>query len=78
MKTAFLTVPALAIVLAGCAANNTGTTTTATEAREAREHRVGSYLPRKKGETAGNAGNVDKQQLENMQRVGAGTIDSSR
>ena len=30
------------------------------------------------GETAGNAGNVDKQQLENMQRVGAGTIDSSR
>ena len=75
-----LIVPAAALLLAGCATSTPGgepaSTTTTASASSVQEERyvpLGTYLPRKRGQTANNSGTVDKTDLENMQNAGKGT-----
>jgi hypothetical protein len=41
--------------------------------REERTTPIGTYLPRKKGQTANNAGTVSEVERENMKNTGVGT-----
>ena len=71
-----LIVPAAALLLAGCASttrNLDGAPNAAAGAQEERYVPLGTYLPRKRGQTANNAGSVDKTDLENMKNGGTGS-----
>lgn len=76
--TSLLSSCAAALLLAACtspAPDGATTTTTATTAsvREERTTPIGTYLPRKKGQTANNAGTVSEVERENMKNSGVGT-----
>ena len=66
-----LIVPAAALLLAGCASTPPNGDATAS-AQEERYVPLGTYLPRKRGQTANNASSVDKTDLENMKNAGTG------
>ncbi|WP_208280560.1 hypothetical protein [Massilia oculi] len=69
-----LIVPAAALLLAGCAsATPRGDAAASASAQEERYVPIGTYLPRKRGQTANNASTVDKTDLENMKNAGNGT-----
>jgi len=72
-----LIVPAAALLLAGCASStptgNTASTASSPDAQEERYVPLGTYLPRKRGQTANNAGTVDETDLRNMKNAGTGT-----
>ena len=76
MKT-ILIVPAAALLLAACASPTGDKNAESASVREETYTPIGTYLPRKKGQTANNAGTVDQTDLENMQRAGAATGASS-
>lgn len=67
-----LIVPAAALLLAGCASTTPGSDATAS-AQEERYVPIGTYLPRKRAQTANNASTVDKTELENMKNTGNGS-----
>ncbi|MEW7849300.1 hypothetical protein AB2N08_11410 [Massilia aurea] len=71
MKT-ILTIPAAALLLAACASSPSGSDNTAS-AREERYTPIGTYLPRKKGQTANNASTVSDVERENLKNGGPGT-----
>ncbi|TXG02161.1 hypothetical protein [Massilia arenae] len=69
-----LIVPAAALLLAGCASTTpSGDAAASASAQEERYVPLGTYLPRKRGQTANNASAVDKTDLENMKNAGTGT-----
>lgn len=69
-----LIVPAAALLLAGCASTTpSGDVAASASAQEERYVPLGTYLPRKRGQTANNASAVDKTDLENMKNAGTGT-----
>ena len=68
-----LILPAVVLLLAGCAASSAGDGATGAGASEERYVPLGTYLPRKKSQLPDNGGTIDKTQLENMQRNGVGT-----
>lgn len=72
-----LIVPAAALLLAGCAssipASGTSSTASTPDAHEERYVPLGTYLPRKRGQTANNASTVDETDLQNMKNAGTGT-----
>lgn len=70
MKTTLM-IPAAALLLAACASTTPDTDKTAS-AREERYTPIGTYLPRKKGQTANNAGTVSQTELENLKNSGNG------
>lgn len=73
MKT-FLMIPAAALLLAGCAASTpTDGAKQSAHVSEERYTPIGTYLPRKKGQTANNSSSVDQRDLENMKSAGAAT-----
>lgn len=68
-------VPAALALLAGCA---TGTAQNGEQpgAREEVERVTGTLIPRKNGNTLpSNVSNLDKTQLENAQKLNAGTLN---
>lgn len=67
-----LIVPVAALLLAGCASTTPNGDATAS-AQEERYVPIGTYLPRKRGQTANNASTVDRTDLENMKNAGNGT-----
>jgi ABC-type Fe3+-hydroxamate transport system substrate-binding protein len=67
-----LTIAAAALLLSACASSTSGNENTAS-AREERYTPIGTYLPRKKGQTANNAGAVSEVERENMKNTGVGT-----
>ncbi|MDY0963621.1 MULTISPECIES: hypothetical protein [Massilia] len=67
-----LIVPVAALLLAGCASTTSHGDATAS-AQEERYVPLGTYLPRKRAQTANNASTVDKTDLENMKNAGNGT-----
>jgi len=69
----FLMFAASAILLSGCA-TSTGDKTASAEPGADRSLPTGTYLKRRPGKPQ-DAETVDKQQIENMQRTGAGTIN---
>lgn len=70
-----LIVSAALLLLAGCASTTPGEAAAAsTGAQEERYVPLGTYLPRKRGQTANNSGTVDKTELENMKNVGNGAV----
>ena len=70
--TSILTIVGAALLLSGCASSTPGSDPTAS-AREERYTPIGTYLPRKKGQTASNAGAISEVERENMKNTGAGT-----
>lgn len=64
---------AAAILLSGCAASSSNHSAGSDPGAD-RTLPTGTYLKRRSGQ-APDASTVDKQQLENMQRAGAGTIN---
>lgn len=69
-----LIIPAAALLLAGCASTAPGGDAAANaSAQEERYVPIGTYLPRKRAQTANNASTVDKTDLENMKNAGNGT-----
>jgi hypothetical protein len=72
-----LTSCAAALLLAACTTSAPispspdGTKTASV--REERTTPIGTYLPRKKGQTANNAGTVSEVERENMKNSGVGT-----
>ena len=68
-----LIVPAAALLLAGCASTTPSGDAASASAQEERYVPIGTYLPRKRGQTANNASTVDKTDLENMKNAGTGT-----
>lgn len=69
-----LIVPAAALLLAGCASTTpSGDAGASASAQEERYVPIGTYLPRKRAQTANNASTVDKTDLENMKNSGNGT-----
>ena len=72
MKTLFA-IPAAALLLAACASTAPGSDQTAS-AREERYTPIGTYLPRKKGQTANNASTVGEVELENLKNSGVGAM----
>jgi PBP1b-binding outer membrane lipoprotein LpoB len=69
-----LIVPAAALLLAGCASTTPrGDAAASASAQEERYVPIGTYLPRKRGQTANNASTVDKTDLENMKNAGNGS-----
>lgn len=68
-----LIVPAAALLLAGCASTTpAGDAAVSASAKEERYVPIGTYLPRKRTQTANNASTVDKTDLENMKNTGNG------
>ena len=64
----------LCLLLAGCASTPpNGDATASASAQEERYVPIGTYLPRKRAQTANNASSVDKTDLENMKNAGNGT-----
>lgn len=74
MKSVFA-LSAATILLAACASPGGADTDKQANMREERNVTVGSYLPRKNGQSPGNAGTVDKTELENMTRMGEASIE---
>lgn len=72
MNKVFLMSAIAAVLLSGCTATPTDKAARA-YADVDRTLPIGSYLPRKKNQPP-DAATVDKTQLENMQRMGAATI----
>ena len=70
--TSLLTSCAAALLLAGCTSPAPDGANTAS-VREERTTPIGTYLPRKKGQTANNAGTVSDIERENMKNSGVGT-----
>jgi hypothetical protein len=70
--TSIFTLSAAALLLAGCASPTPDSESTA-KAQEDRYTPIGTYLPRKKGQTANNAGTVSEVERENMKNSGVGT-----
>jgi hypothetical protein len=70
--TSIFTLSAAALLLAGCASTTPDGERTA-KAQEERYTPIGTYLPRKKGQTANNAGTVSEVERENMKNSGVGT-----
>lgn len=69
-----LSIAAAALLLAGCASTTpNGDATASASAQEERYVPIGTYLPRKRAQTANNASSVDKTDLENMKNAGNGT-----
>jgi len=69
-----LIIPAAALLLAGCASTTpSGDAVPRADAKEERYVPIGTYLPRKRAQTANNASTVDKTDLENMKNAGNGT-----
>ena len=73
--TSLLSSCAAALLLAACTspAPDGATTATTASVREERTTPIGTYLPRKKGQTANNAGTVSEVERENMKNSGVGT-----
>jgi len=67
-----LTMSTTALLLAACA-STTPTSENTASAREERYTPIGTYLPRKKGQTANNASAVSDVERENMKNSGPGT-----
>jgi outer membrane biogenesis lipoprotein LolB len=63
---------AAALLLAACTSPAPDGANTAS-VREERTTPIGTYLPRKKGQTANNAGTVSDIERENMRNSGVGT-----
>ena len=63
---------AAALLLAACTSPAPDGEKTAS-VREERTTPIGTYLPRKKGQTANNAGTVSEVERENMKNSGVGT-----
>jgi len=63
---------AAALLLAACTSPAPYGANTAS-VREERTTPIGTYLPRKKGQTANNAGTVSDIERENMRNSGVGT-----
>jgi hypothetical protein len=70
--TSLLTSCAAALLLAACTSPAPDSAKTAS-VREERTTPIGTYLPRKKGQTANNAGTVSEVERENMKNTGVGT-----
>ena len=70
--TSLLTSCAAALFLAACTSPAPDGEKTAS-VREERTTPIGTYLPRKKGQTANNAGTVSEVERENMKHSGVGT-----
>jgi hypothetical protein len=70
--TSILTIAGAALLLSACASTAPSSDHTAS-AREERYTPIGTYLPRKKGQTANNAGAISEVERENMKNTGAGT-----
>ncbi|MEM8511843.1 hypothetical protein RCH14_001143 [Massilia sp. MP_M2] len=70
--TSLLTSCAAALLLAACTSPAPDGAKTAS-VREERTTPIGTYLPRKKGQTANNAGTVSDIERENMKNSGVGT-----
>jgi len=70
--TSLLSSCAAALLLAACTSPAPDGATTAS-VREERTTPIGTYLPRKKGQTANNAGTVSEVERENMKNSGVGT-----
>ena len=63
---------AAALLLAACTSPAPDGANTAS-VREERTTPIGTYLPRKKGQTANNAGTISEVERENMKNSGVGT-----
>ena len=70
--TSIFTLSAAALLLAGCASTTPDGERTA-KAQEERYTPIGTYLPRKKGQTANTAGTVSEVERENMKNSSVGT-----
>jgi hypothetical protein len=70
--TSLLTSCAAALLLAACTSPAPDGAKTAS-VREERTTPIGTYLPRKKGQTANNAGTVSEVERENMKNSSVGT-----
>jgi len=70
--TSLLTACAAALLLAACTSPTPDGEKTAS-VREERTTPIGTYLPRKKGQTANNAGTISEVERENMKNSGVGT-----
>jgi len=70
--TSLLTSCAAVLLLAACTSPAPDGAKTAS-VREERTTPIGTYLPRKKGQTANNAGIVSDIERENMKNSGVGT-----
>ena len=78
-RTSLITSCAAALLLAACTSPAPTTPAPAPDGaktasvREERTTPIGTYLPRKKGQTANNAGTVSEVERENMKNTGVGT-----
>lgn len=70
--TSLLTWCVAALLLAACTSPAPDGGKTA-NVREERTTPIGTYLPRKKGQTVNNAGTVSEVERENMKNSGVGT-----
>ena len=70
--TSLLASCAAALLLAACTNPAPDGANTA-NAQEERYTPIGTYLPRKKGQTANNAGTISEVERENMKNSGVGT-----